>query len=619
MFNKPGIIFTALCSAAAVAALLSSCAVDSLLEQHNGIEIAFRPVMASKSASRSADVTVADFKDRDLVVTAVDAHGDYYFKDVVFRNDDPSSSTPIYTSTEKYYWPGDGSPLYFTAYPADYVTRGLLDPTTGTLSYEPMSSWYTNEIRTFDGGTILPDGTTIAADKTVRLPAGETIAPDGTIRFHGNTTLHPDGTVTIVDWEGNAITMDTHRNITLPDGSVIDRFGTTTLTCGVKLLRDGRVMLADSTTVLTRSDVGTHDNITINDDGSITLPGNGYIPPVDMDWGVALPGDVYVESTGSVNLFFDAYIGTNGDIDYTGGDGLYGYNNVWLSTTTDIYLHGDIYLESGMTINADREVDWLTDRAALHPHEDIVLGHATGTNADIAGLPLTFNHALSSVEVWAKNTNPNYQYEIASVKLARIKGAGTRSIENGVAWNVDETVITDYAPDIDFNIKYYEVNPDNGSHTHKSFGLDYDHNSTACLSDPNLYMSTQVVGAPMGKLYGSLMVLPQTLTPWDKTAADKEGAYLAVKLNICTPLGGRVYPVTDFWKFEKKYAWVAVPLSGTWEPGKRYVYTLDFTDGAGYSDPEKPNPQPVLGNRMKFTVTVSDWTTGTHIEYPVTP
>jgi hypothetical protein len=70
-----------------------------------------------------------------------------------------------------------------------------------------------------------------------------------------------------------------------------------------------------------------------------------------------------------------------------------------------------------------------------------------------------------------------------------------------------------------------------------------------------------------------------------------------------------------------------VPIDANWEPGKKYTYILDFTDGCGKVDPEKPdvvdpdNPDPkpdpdpdpfgpgddIVGHAIKFVVKVTDW------------
>jgi hypothetical protein len=104
------------------------------------------------------------------------------------------------------------------------------------------------------------------------------------------------------------------------------------------------------------------------------------------------------------------------------------------------------------------------------------------------------------------------------------------------------------------------------------------------------------------------MLIPQQLVAWDaendKANAD-EGAYLSVYAQVETKDGARVYPKED----GMDYAWLAVPIDTKWEAGYKYVYTLDFTNGAGYPDP-LDNPLgngPVLGGPIKFTMDVNPW------------
>ena len=58
-----------------------------------------------------------------------------------------------------------------------------------------------------------------------------------------------------------------------------------------------------------------------------------------------------------------------------------------------------------------------------------------------------------------------------------------------------------------------------------------------------------------------------------------------------------------------EFGWAAVPVAVNWERGKKYVYTLDFSDGVGIQDPEDPRPgTPIIGDGIKFSVSVVDWT-----------
>lgn len=57
-----------------------------------------------------------------------------------------------------------------------------------------------------------------------------------------------------------------------------------------------------------------------------------------------------------------------------------------------------------------------------------------------------------------------------------------------------------------------------------------------------------------------------------------------------------------------EFGWASVPVGVNWERGKKYVYTLDFTNGVGIQDPEDPRPgTPIIGDGIKFTVSVEGW------------
>lgn len=57
-----------------------------------------------------------------------------------------------------------------------------------------------------------------------------------------------------------------------------------------------------------------------------------------------------------------------------------------------------------------------------------------------------------------------------------------------------------------------------------------------------------------------------------------------------------------------EFGWAAVPVGVNWERGKKYVYTLDFSDGVGIQDPEDNKPgAPIIGDGIKFSVSVTDW------------
>ncbi len=61
-----------------------------------------------------------------------------------------------------------------------------------------------------------------------------------------------------------------------------------------------------------------------------------------------------------------------------------------------------------------------------------------------------------------------------------------------------------------------------------------------------------------------------------------------------------------------EFGWASVPVGVNWERGKKYVYTLDFSNGVGIQDPEDPKPgSPIIGDGIKFSVSVDDWVENT--------
>ena len=235
-----------------------------------------------------------------------------------------------------------------------------------------------------------------------------------------------------------------------------------------------------------------------------------------------------------------------------------------------------------MTItNATKTLADFSPKTTIADQKDFVSCQATGKKSvnESAGVALTFKHQLSQIEIKAKNDQDAYVYKVVAVRIGQPVSKGT----------------------FHFDSENWQLETDKVNYTVPDFG-EITLNGT-----PESLMGTE----------GSAMLIPQQLTAWnaagDKPNANK-GAYLAVKLQITTKAGARVYPA----EVVGDYDWAAVPVNTNWEAGKKYVYTLDFTNGAGKVDPEKPNPSDptdpfhpgddILGDSaIKFTVTVTEW------------
>ena len=238
--------------------------------------------------------------------------------------------------------------------------------------------------------------------------------------------------------------------------------------------------------------------------------------------------------------------------------------------------------------------------------EQIDFVYAVNDGDEGAGLeeqtsvPLTFHHKLSKVSVKGC-TSSDYVYKIAGVRLAGVYGKGDLDLTTN-EWTIDEN---------DGKKKYVKE-------------LAADEIVTLNKETGRLDLMGELLNLNDYPIEDYAFMLPQTFKPWDP-ATDRHneqgGAYVAVKVQISTTAGTRVYPAES----EGEYAWVAIPLTGSavenesglyqWIGDSAYYYTLNFTNGAGYVEPDINNPQsgtPVLGDgaSIKMTMTLPEMEEG---------
>lgn len=281
----------------------------------------------------------------------------------------------------------------------------------------------------------------------------------------------------------------------------------------------------------------------------------------------------------NANLFFDEEFSKSGQY-FTSTQPYY-----WPSDGSNLsffaYSPSAAALGANVTINSRTKT--LTDfqpATVIADQKDFVTANAIGNkNNEAAGVPLTFAHRLAQIEIKAKNTNENYVYKVTGVRIGQPISKAS----------------------FDFSTFDWMLGANKAN-----YAVTYTAAKTLTATAASL-MATD----------DNAMLIPQQLVAWtpdtDKPNA-KKGAYLAVKVNITTKAGARVYPVVSV----GEYDWAAVAIGTTWEPGKKYVYTLDFSNGAGKVDPEKEQPtnpdvdpfdpgENILGSPIKFTVEVTPW------------
>lgn len=250
---------------------------------------------------------------------------------------------------------------------------------------------------------------------------------------------------------------------------------------------------------------------------------------------------------------------------------------------------------------------------AISAQKDIMFATASGNKftSPSTGVGLNFLHVLSQIEVRAFSNNNIYDFVVrGGVKL---NGFGTNATYTLPTGTSSSTASGDAAV-----LRGVWSAP-----TEKARYINEGYLAKATL--PNNTGDIQYLNlmGESGASHSPAFVIPQKLTGWDyvnnKTNGvnHNDGAYIGVCLQIKKKIGGQIiFPKkgsgVDGAVTENDFMWVAVPVDMTLEAGKRYIFTLDFSEGAGNIDPEEGVDggagDSALGAPIKFNVTVEGWT-----------
>lgn len=256
-----------------------------------------------------------------------------------------------------------------------------------------------------------------------------------------------------------------------------------------------------------------------------------------------------------------------------------------------------------------------TASTTIADQKDILVAFNSGSATDFeAGVPLKFRHILSQIVIKADNAAKNkIQIKVKNVRLNNIMSAGTwalptASTASALGYNPWSSVAT-------------EVNYLTGVGTTTAITLDGS--------------AKDLTGAY------PLLLIPQDLNK--TTAADIEhsnGQYISVLVQIqkiktgdetantpIFPKGTNATDVSPGTVDSQHFAWAAVALGeqSKWEPGKKYIYTLHFTengygkvddnqgdgdpdDGTGTQDPDPGEDVVDAPVKLVLDVEVIDWT-----------
>lgn len=204
-----------------------------------------------------------------------------------------------------------------------------------------------------------------------------------------------------------------------------------------------------------------------------------------------------------------------------------------------------------LTLDSEKQtLEGFCPASTAAKQKDFIYAYSKGSlnGNSSSGLSMDFKHALSEITVAAKNDSPYYTVGVTGVRIGNVKGKGTftfpavDSTNNEGSWSLSNET---------------------------SDNVNYE----------TTWTNAALLGSGASMMDASneaFMLLPQQLVKADK-ASDK--TYIALKVNINATSGQNLY---DDWAY--------IGIDTDWKMGKRYDYTLDFTNGAG----QQKNGDPVL-------------------------
>ena len=289
--------------------------------------------------------------------------------------------------------------------------------------------------------------------------------------------------------------------------------------------------------------------------------------------------------------------------------------------------------------------------AEISEQQDFITAYATGCMEKnlFAGITLNFEHQLSRIELKAWGENKSCDIEIAGVRIGGVGVEGTfdfQPIDGGGVWTGN------HGKGI---VEYIYRQGDQI--------VSLDRTADSPLSSGT---AVSIMGSKVGTDDNCAMLLPAKYTAWDFSGDgqnEKNQMYISVLLRVvdATPTDGngtQQYPYTNtidgsdtsdipkvyfavnkatgtvstrLYKDEngyftdeafttaytltddeevKEFGWAALPVTGDWEPGYVYTYTLDYTSGVGLHDPESPDAgKPIISDKVGISVSVKEWKT----------
>lgn len=213
---------------------------------------------------------------------------------------------------------------------------------------------------------------------------------------------------------------------------------------------------------------------------------------------------------------------------------------------------------------------------------------------------LNFRHALSALQFVAKNENEDWIVNVSKVTLCNVASTGKLT--------VPADVTTESNKNADMSIWSELSNKKNST-------LDI-------RSDQHKNISAE--GEELNSESDPLFVIPQSCEAWnpqEDPTCENDGSYFIIDCSIFQKQADGTAGVKLWPKDNKDTDYgvaIPVPNNTVWEPGKKYVYTINFSTFGGYIPPiyrddpgQEVIPEGVIGEhtlqKIMFDVHVDDY------------
>ena len=280
----------------------------------------------------------------------------------------------------------------------------------------------------------------------------------------------------------------------------------------------------------------------------------------------ANPGRVAPTTTATITDFnvwaytpADAAYFTNQLVEWDGAKWDYTPHKFWPDVALDFYAVSPKN-QTVTSAAASTTVDF-TANTTVASQVDLLYAVNLGATRANPTVSLAFDHALSLVSFKAKNANTGgLKVTVTGVEVANVNSKGVFTLPEKATIGTDKKATAELS---------------NWS------AQDVLANYVATMESASVELTDALIELTEDEA-GRLLLVPQTTTAWDPSTNPKTntGSYILVECTVQDP-------ATDLylWGAAGTPKQLAIPFAANWAPGKHYVYTFVFGEGAGYVPP----------------------------------